>query len=106
MNVERQFLEAMMQEPEDLDLRLGLADWYQEHDDPRGEFIQVQIALDRLPAGHRWRMEIEEREQELLTEHRKAWDAPLYRHLNRTRLKGQIHSRRGLVRGWRYRRGF
>jgi uncharacterized protein (TIGR02996 family) len=106
MNVERQFLEAMMQDPEDLDLRLVLADWYQEHDDPRGEFIQVQVALDRLPLGHRWRGDIEDREQELLSEHRKAWDAPLYRHLNTTRLKGQVHSRRGLVRGWGYRRGF
>lgn len=106
MSVERQLLEAMMQDPEDLDLRLVLADWYQEQDDPRGEFIQVQIALDRLPAGHQWRAEIEDREREILSEHRKAWDAPLHRHLNTTRLKGQVHARRGLVRGWQYRRGF
>lgn len=106
MSVERQFLEAMMKDPEDLDLRLVLADWYQEQDDPRGEFIQVQIALDRLPSGHHWRVDIEDRERELLSENRKAWDAPLHRHLNATRIKGQIHVRRGLVRGWKYQRGF
>lgn len=106
MSVERQFLEAMIEDPEDLDLRLVLADWYQERDDPRGEFIQVQIALDRLPLRHWWRSDIEDRERELLSEHRKSWDAPLHRHLNNTRLKGQVHSRRGLVRGWKYHRGF
>lgn len=106
MSVERQFFEAMLENPEDLDLRLVLADWYLEHDDPRGEFIQVQIALDRLPPGHWWRSDIEDRQRELLSKHRKEWDAPLHRHLNASRIKGHVHSRRGLVRGWRYQRGF
>ena len=106
MSVEQQLLEAMMADPEDLEVRMVLADWYQEYGDPRGEFIQVQIALDRLPRFHWWRSDIEDRERELLAENRKRWDAPLHRHLSQTALKGKIHSRRGLVRGWKYRRGF
>ncbi len=106
MSLESQLFHAMLDDPEDMDLRLVFADWYQEHADPRAEFIQLQIALFRLPRQHAWRAEMEDRQRDLLKEHRKEWDAPLYQLLNQTPLKGQVRSRRGLVRGWQYRRGF
>ncbi len=106
MSLESQLFQAMLDAPEDLDLRLVFADWYREHGDPRAEFIQVQIALDRLPRQHSWRAEMENRQRELLKEYRKVWDAPLHQLLNQSSLKGLVRSRRGLVRGWKYRRGF
>lgn len=106
MSVEHRLFQAIMDDPDNMDLRMVIADWYQEQGDPRGEFIQVQIALDRLPRDHIWRAEMQVRERDLLAEHRKEWDAPLHRRLNQTRFKGQVHSRWGLIRGWEYRRGF
>lgn len=106
MSVEHRLFQALMDDPDNIELRMVIADWYQEQGDPRGEFIQVQIALDRLPRDHSWRPEMKVRERDLLTEHRKEWDAPLYRQINATPFKGQVRSRRGLIRGWEYRRGF
>ena len=39
------FLAAVLQSPEDDGHRLIYADWLDEQDDPRGEFIRVQIEL-------------------------------------------------------------
>ncbi len=106
MSLEGRLFQAVLEDPENVDLRLVFADWYQDHGDPRAEFIQVQVALDRLPKGHVWREDMEKRERDLLAEYRKEWDAPLYRQLNQTGLKGEVRARRGIVRGWEYRRGF
>lgn len=106
MTNEQRLFQTMMENPEDMDLRLVIADWYQEQGDPRGEFIQIQIALDRLPRRHIWRADIRRREGEFLAEHRNVWDAPLHQFLNQTAFKGRVRARRGDVRGWEYRRGF
>lgn len=44
-------LAACHREPADDTPRLVLADWLQEHDDPRGELVRLQVRLDALPAG-------------------------------------------------------
>lgn len=106
MAAEADFLNAIIANPEDIDLRLVFADWYEEHGDERGEFIRVQLALARLPRKHPWREEMEAKEKSLLSKHRKKWNSELYRQLNNTTLKGKIRARRSTVRGWRYRRGF
>jgi uncharacterized protein (TIGR02996 family) len=71
---ERRALEdAVVAEPDDLAALQVYADWLSEHDDPRGEFIQVQLALedpDRKPAE---RTKLQAREKELLKKHRKDW---------------------------------
>lgn len=101
-----EFEDAIRAEPENLDLRLVAADWYEEHGDPRAEFIRVQLALQNLPSKHEWRKEMEGRERALLAENHKRWNAPIHRRLNQSGMKGLIRSRRGKIRGWKYQRGF
>jgi uncharacterized protein (TIGR02996 family) len=47
----RALLAACHAEPDDDTPRLVLADWLDEHDDPRGELVRVQCRLHALPAG-------------------------------------------------------
>lgn len=100
------FEDAIRAEPENRDLRLIAADWYEERGDPRAEFIRVQLALQNLPVRHDWRSDMESREALLLAENQKRWNAPVHRSLNLSRLKGRTRSRGGEVRGWSYRRGY
>jgi uncharacterized protein (TIGR02996 family) len=44
-------LTACHAEPDDDTPRLVLADWLEEHDDPRGEMVRLQVRLAALPAG-------------------------------------------------------
>lgn len=44
-------LAACHAEPTDDTPRLVLADWLQEYDDPRGEFVRLQCRIAALPAG-------------------------------------------------------
>jgi uncharacterized protein (TIGR02996 family) len=41
---------ALCAHPEDEPLRLVYADWLDERGDPRGEWLRLQVALDRLAA--------------------------------------------------------
>jgi uncharacterized protein (TIGR02996 family) len=100
------FFQAVLDEPDDEDLRLIYADWLEERGDPRGEFIRVQCRLAHLPRWARARPGLEARARELLAENLWTWNAPLHRLLSRTPLRNQVRSRRGLVHGWAYRRGF
>ena len=45
MKDEAAFLQAMLANPEDNDLRLVFADWLEEWGDPRGEFIRLLHTL-------------------------------------------------------------
>jgi uncharacterized protein (TIGR02996 family) len=45
---EEAFLRAIVENPDDDTPRLVFADWLDEHDDPRGEFIRVQCQLATL----------------------------------------------------------
>jgi uncharacterized protein (TIGR02996 family) len=108
MNHEEAFLEAVRKAPNDDGPRLLYADWLDERGDPRGEFIRVQCARERLaPAGidagrfaaRAWR---------LLNANWRTWTDPLHA------LVGPDPSRRG--EGWlaarqpdaldQFRRGF
>jgi uncharacterized protein (TIGR02996 family) len=46
---EEAFLRSIAENPDDDTPRLVFADWLDEHDDPRGEFIRVQCQLALLP---------------------------------------------------------
>jgi uncharacterized protein (TIGR02996 family) len=98
MRPENPFLQALLAEPEDDTLRLAMADWLDENDQPaRAEFIRVQIELARgVPARER-RCQLELRQCELLKAHEDEWVAPLAEVLER---------RRGQWGGWVFRRGF
>lgn len=64
---------AVYASPDDDAPRLVLADALLEKDDPRGEFLTLQLkaARGRLNATERWK------EHDLLVEHRDAWLGPL-----------------------------
>ena len=66
------FVKAVIAAPDDDLPRMVFADWLDEHSDPRGEFIRLQI--DRHRRGGRG---IGPREYELLVEHEPAWRGEL-----------------------------
>src|SRR5437588_8892164 len=90
MSLEKGFLESIIENPEDDDVRLIFADWLDERADPRGEFIRIQVERVRPNIDDVRQMKNWYREQELLGVHEKDWVAPL----------------RPWVREWRFLRGF
>jgi uncharacterized protein (TIGR02996 family) len=67
------FLQAIIESPDDDNLRLVYADWLEDLGDPRGEFIRVQCQLANLPEGDARRPELEARERELLAKYSPVW---------------------------------
>jgi uncharacterized protein (TIGR02996 family) len=70
----RQALEAaLVENPDEVANHAAYADYLTEQGDPRGEFIQVQLALEaeQRPAAQRKRLQ--QREQELLQAHQREW---------------------------------
>jgi uncharacterized protein (TIGR02996 family) len=64
---------ALVENPDDLATHRAYADYLQEHGDPRGEFIQVQLALEETGKSDEERRDLQQREQELLAEHAREW---------------------------------
>lgn len=62
----RALLIACHANPDDDTTRLVLADWLQEHDDPRGELVRLQVRIAALPAG-------DPEYDALFEQHRKWW---------------------------------
>jgi uncharacterized protein (TIGR02996 family) len=77
--------ETLAADPDDLGTHMAYADYLLDHGDPadhdRGEFIQVQLALqdERIPSQER--QSLRERERALLESHRAEWFGPLAAHL-------------------------
>ena len=71
------FLRAIRAAPDDDLPRLIYADYLDEHGDPRGEFIRIQIERPRLPRDDPRRAGLKAREDELLRRHREEWEGPL-----------------------------
>jgi uncharacterized protein (TIGR02996 family) len=68
---------AICAHPDDDTPRLVFADWLQEHgDEPRAEFIRIQIELAR-PTSAAARPPLYRRESELLDRHEERWMRPL-----------------------------
>ena len=84
------FLESILAEPDDDTPRLIFADWLDEHDDPLGEFIRVQMQLASLPEDDERRPELKQRERRLLGAHGREWARAV----------------RPLVTDYEFRRGF
>jgi uncharacterized protein (TIGR02996 family) len=74
---EHALLRAIINDPDNEELRLVFADYLEEHSDPRAEFIRLQIERERLPPFAPSRAELEAREQELLAQFRVQWTRPL-----------------------------
>lgn len=98
MNPNNPFLRALIADPDDDTLRLAMADWFDENDDPaRAEFVRVQVELAGGVSDHERRRELEFRQRDLLVAHDRAWVAPLADVLN---------CAPGQWGGWVFRRGF
>jgi uncharacterized protein (TIGR02996 family) len=84
----REALEAaLVENPDDLASHAAYADHLQDLGDPRGEFIQVQLALEdeKLPPAQRKKLRA--RETNLLGEHEPTWLGPLAAALKLRRLE-------------------
>jgi uncharacterized protein (TIGR02996 family) len=84
------FLRSILENPDDDTPRLVYADWLEERDDPRGEFIRVQCRLEKMGGDDPLRSDLEARERDLLARHVEGWVGPL----------------RPWLTGWKFRRGF
>lgn len=85
------FLQALIEHPDDDALRLVFADWFEEHGEPeRAEFIRVQIELAKLPNADKRRPLLEKRQTDLLARNEEAWVRPI----------------RDRVLSWTFHRGF
>lgn len=73
MAIEDAFLHNILAHPDDDAPRLIYADWLDEHNDPRGEFIRIQCALAQLSDEDPRRWPLEQREQDLLREYKVKW---------------------------------
>jgi uncharacterized protein (TIGR02996 family) len=74
MPTAKDFLEAIIANPDDDGPRLLYADWLDEHGDAaRAELIRVQIELARLDEDDKNRVVLEGRDDELLRAHGEAW---------------------------------
>src|SRR5262249_34413864 len=75
------FESALVENPDDLAGWCAYADWLVEQDDPRGEFMQVQIALEDAARPPAQREALREQEAQLLAAHEREWLGNLARHL-------------------------
>jgi uncharacterized protein (TIGR02996 family) len=64
---------ALLEDPDDLAAHSAYADWLSQEGDPRGEFIQVQLALEDPGRPAKERQALREREKALLEAHAGEW---------------------------------
>lgn len=64
---------ALVENPDDLATHYAYADFLQEQGDPRGEFIQVQLALEDPQRREGERRQLQARANKLLQEHQREW---------------------------------
>lgn len=72
---------AFAENPDDLATASAYADYLMEHNDPRGEFIQVQLALEDPTRKATERQQFQKREDELLKQNARRWIGGLGRFL-------------------------
>jgi uncharacterized protein (TIGR02996 family) len=65
--------QAVRADSHDRAAHAALADWLAEHGDPRGEFMQVQLALEAEGVPAAQRKQLKAREKALLKKHEKEW---------------------------------
>src|SRR5262245_31762612 len=65
--------QAIAADPGDIAAHAAYADWLIQQGDPRGEFIQVQLALEEPGRSPEERKRLQQREQALLAAHRAEW---------------------------------
>jgi uncharacterized protein (TIGR02996 family) len=79
MNDDTGFLQEIVAHPDDPVPRLIYADWLDEHDDPRGEFLRLEVRFRELPKKDARRQELLERMRALRGDLDPSWLALLDR---------------------------
>ncbi|MFO0926804.1 MAG: TIGR02996 domain-containing protein [Gemmataceae bacterium] len=74
--------QAIVENPDDLASHMAYADYLSDHGDPRGEFIQVQLALEDPARSPDERKRLQAREKELLDAHLRDWAGDLAPYLS------------------------
>ena len=98
--------QAVLDDPDDDQTRLVLADWLEEQGDVRGEFIRVQIAIaDAKRRGQPVRPELVGRESELQRQHRLTWHHEMCEQLAK-RISRSLATAVGMTRRHIFYRGF
>lgn len=64
---------ALIENPDDVATHYAYADYLQEQGDPRGEFIQLQLASEDPERSETERRKLQARAKELLKEHHREW---------------------------------
>lgn len=72
---------SLVENPDDLATYSAYGDLLMEQGDPRGEFLQVQLALEDEYLPIEERRSLQAREKELLAQHERAWLGPLASYL-------------------------
>jgi uncharacterized protein (TIGR02996 family) len=73
MHNDEAFLRAIADNPADKDLRLVYADWLDEQDDPRAEFLRVQEAFRQQPTDKSTYLKLCEQERKLIRKLDPSW---------------------------------
>jgi uncharacterized protein (TIGR02996 family) len=110
MTTRESLFQAILDDPDDLSIRLIFADWLEEHggeiDRARAELIRRQCRMaDLVPHVPEW-VEHNAAVQDLLEQYRRDWNGPLHERLHRGGLLHAVAARRCRVKPWEYRRGF
>jgi uncharacterized protein (TIGR02996 family) len=71
------FEKAIRENPDDLAGHAAYADWLSKQGDPRGEFMQVQLAVEEEGRPAAERRPLKRRERALLKAHQREWLGPL-----------------------------
>ena len=67
------FEQALVANPDDIATHMAYADYLQEHDDPRGLFISVQLMLESTTLAQGQRPALRKQETRLLNDHVRKW---------------------------------
>src|SRR5262249_2108401 len=77
MTHDEAFLQAIIEDPDDIAPRLVYADWLEERGDPRGEFIRVQCGLATLAPGDPHCRQLSQRLEQLWMAQGEPWLQPI-----------------------------
>jgi len=106
MDLRQSLEDTLAANPDDVAAHNAYADHLTEQGDPRGEFIQVQLALEDFGRGTDERQKLMQREEELFQQHGRKWLGDLAPYLLDQKgvsdydIKNRHHHKFRFARGW------
>src|SRR5689334_14108263 len=76
-DTQRRLLESCKRHPEDRPTFQVLADYLEEHGDPRSELIRLEVRLADLDDDDPEYQQLIDRQEELIARHQDRWQGPL-----------------------------